>query len=135
MSCPAQLFNCPAFMPPVCTLTLERTSLPQVKTSVTAQAGGCSVTVSCMHSSFALATCKARHFIASVCLTESLGISAGEQALDEGEQAKSDEYSDVMSQQMGSALSYRHEKGINFADILDDLMVGSCLQTPEDVDR
>ena len=55
--------------------------------------------------------------------------------MEEDDQAKSDEYSDVMSQQMGSVLSYRHENGINFADILDDLMVGSCLQTPEDVDR
>lgn len=88
-----------------------------------------------MHSSLALVICKACRFVLSVCLTESLGISAGSQAVEEGEQAKSDEYSDVMSQQMGSALSYRHEKGINFADILDDLMVGSCLQTPEDVDR
>ena len=68
-------------------------------------------------------------------LTESLGISVGAQALEEDEQIKSDEYSDVMSKQMGSVLSYRHENGINFADILDDLMVGSCLQTPEDVDR
>ena len=66
---------------------------------------------------------------------ESLGISAGAQAISEDEEAKSDEYSDVMSQQMGSVLSYRHENGINYADIIDDLMVGSCLQTPEDVDR
>jgi hypothetical protein len=36
---------------------------------------------------------------------------------------------------MGGSLSYRHEDGINFAEILDDLMVGSCLQIPEDVDR
>ena len=40
-----------------------------------------------------------------------------------------------MQQRMGSSLTYRHEEGINFADILDDLMVGSCLQTAEDVDR
>lgn len=135
MSCPAQLFNCPAFTPPVCTLTLERTSLPQVKTSVTAQAGGCSVTLGGMRTSLLFAIRKAHSFLVFVWLTEFLGISAGSQSVEEGEQEKSDEYSDVMSQQMGSALSYRHEKGINFADILDNLMVGSCLQTPEDVDR
>jgi len=42
---------------------------------------------------------------------------------------------DVMQQRMGSSLTYRHEDGINYAIILDDLMVGSCLQTPADVDR
>ncbi len=36
---------------------------------------------------------------------------------------------------MGSTLTYRHEKGMNFAHVLDDLIVGSCLQTPEDLDR
>ena len=60
---------------------------------------------------------------------------SGTQAVEEDEEPKSDEYTDVMQQRMGGSLSYRHEDGINFADILDDLMVGSCLQTPEDVDR
>lgn len=48
---------------------------------------------------------------------------------------KSSEYSDVMQQRMGSSLTYRHEDGMNFALVLDDLIVGSCLQTPDDVDR
>jgi len=69
------------------------------------------------------------------CTQRYLGISAGAQALEKDEDAKSDEYSDVMQQRMGSSLTYRHEDGINFADILNDLMVGSCLQTAEDVDR
>ena len=69
------------------------------------------------------------------CAQRYLGISAGAQALEKDEDAKSDEYSDVMQQRMGSSLSYRHEDGINFADILNDLMVGSCLQTADDVDR
>ncbi len=69
------------------------------------------------------------------CAQRYLGISAGAQALEKDEDAKSDEYSDVMQQRMGSSLTYRHEDGINFADILNDLMVGSCLQTADDVDR
>ncbi|CAL8461831.1 g1362 [Coccomyxa elongata] len=48
---------------------------------------------------------------------------------------KSSEYSDVMQQRMGSSLTYCHEDGVNFAHVLDNLMVGSCLQTRDDVDR
>lgn len=40
-----------------------------------------------------------------------------------------------MQQKMGSVLTYRHEDGMNFAHVLDDLIVGSCLQTPQDLDR
>jgi hypothetical protein len=40
-----------------------------------------------------------------------------------------------MQAKMGTSLTYRHEKGINYNVILPDLIVGSCLQTPEDVDR
>ncbi|KAL4550138.1 hypothetical protein Ndes2526B_g08305 [Nannochloris sp. 'desiccata'] len=47
---------------------------------------------------------------------------------------KSDEYSDVMSARMGAALTYRHEDGMNYNRILDDLIVGSCLQQATDVD-
>ncbi|KAL6750276.1 protein-tyrosine phosphatase-like protein [Haematococcus lacustris] len=36
---------------------------------------------------------------------------------------------------MGTSLSYRHELGIDYNRILPDLIVGSCLQTAEDVDR
>lgn len=40
-----------------------------------------------------------------------------------------------MNEKMGSTLTYCHENGINFAHVLDDLIVGSCLQTPEDLNR
>ena len=40
-----------------------------------------------------------------------------------------------MQARMGSPLTYNHEAGMNFAHVLDDLMVGSCLQTPADLDR
>ena len=50
------------------------------------------------------------------------------------EQDLSDEYSDVMSARMGAALTYRHENGMNYNRILDDLIVGSCLQIASDVD-
>ena len=36
---------------------------------------------------------------------------------------------------MGGVLTYRHEDGMSFDEILDDLIVGSCPQTPEDIDR
>ncbi len=51
------------------------------------------------------------------------------------EEAKSDEYSEEMQKRMGGYLVYRHEDGINWNDIADQLVVGSCLQTPDDVDR
>ena len=48
----------------------------------------------------------------------------------------SEKYTDVMQERMGSAvLTYRHEDGTNFCRILDDLIVGSCLQRVEDLDR
>jgi hypothetical protein len=48
----------------------------------------------------------------------------------------SDKYTDVMQERMGSAvLTYRHEDGTNWSRILPDLVVGSCLQTPADVDK
>jgi hypothetical protein len=40
-----------------------------------------------------------------------------------------------MQEKMGSVLTYRHEDGMNFAHVLDDLIVGSCLQTSQDLDR
>lgn len=54
---------------------------------------------------------------------------------DKDTEEKSDEYSDTMQKKMGTSLTYRHEDGINWNDIMPDLIVGSCLQTPEDVDR
>ena len=51
------------------------------------------------------------------------------------DEKKSDEYSKEMQTKMGSSLKYRHEDGMNFAHVLDDLIVGSCLQSPQDLDR
>ncbi|GIL97365.1 hypothetical protein Vretimale_3018 [Volvox reticuliferus] len=51
-----------------------------------------------------------------------------------GTEAKSEEYSEDMQKKMGTTLTYQHELGINYNRILSDLIVGSCLQTPEDVD-
>ncbi|KAJ3681897.1 hypothetical protein LUZ60_014470 [Juncus effusus] len=49
--------------------------------------------------------------------------------------AKSDVYSDDMTKAMGAVLTYRHELGMNYNFIRPDLIVGSCLQTPLDVDK
>ncbi|KAL2525920.1 Phosphoglucan phosphatase DSP4 [Abeliophyllum distichum] len=48
---------------------------------------------------------------------------------------KSETYSHDMTAAMGAALTYRHELGMNYNFIRPDLIVGSCLQTPEDVDK
>ncbi|KAG0615062.1 hypothetical protein M758_5G011700 [Ceratodon purpureus] len=48
---------------------------------------------------------------------------------------KTEEYSASMQQAMGTSLTYRHELGINYAHVLPDLIVGSCLQTPADADK
>lgn len=56
-------------------------------------------------------------------------------ACDDAEKAKSNEYSSEMQNKMGGFLTYRHEDGMNFVHVLDDIIVGSCLQTPEDLDR
>ncbi|KAI8106491.1 hypothetical protein M9435_001035 [Picochlorum sp. BPE23] len=46
----------------------------------------------------------------------------------------SDTYTEVMQERMGAPLVYSHEDGMNYTRILDDLIVGSCLQTEEDVE-
>ena len=46
----------------------------------------------------------------------------------------SESYTNVMQERMGAPLVYRHEDGMNYTRILDDLIVGSCLQTEDDVD-
>ncbi|XP_077226107.1 dual specificity protein phosphatase (DsPTP1) family protein isoform X2 [Tasmannia lanceolata] len=51
------------------------------------------------------------------------------------EEEKSEIYSNNMTEAMGAVLTYRHELGMNYNFILPDLIVGSCLQTPEDVDK
>lgn len=55
--------------------------------------------------------------------------------LDEAEKEKSEVYSSNMTEAMGAVLTYRHELGMNYNFVLPDLIVGSCLQSPADVDR
>lgn len=50
-------------------------------------------------------------------------------------EAKSDDYTEEMQAKMGTSLTYRHEDGINYNFVMPDLIVGSCLQTPEDADK
>uniref|UniRef100_A0A0D6R4V1 Uncharacterized protein n=1 Tax=Araucaria cunninghamii TaxID=56994 RepID=A0A0D6R4V1_ARACU len=64
----------------------------------------------------------------------SSGVNAETSKLDQTEE-KSDTYSSDMSNAMGAVLTYRHELGINYNFVLPDLIVGSCLQSPEDVDK
>ncbi|XP_020685709.1 phosphoglucan phosphatase DSP4, amyloplastic [Dendrobium catenatum] len=51
------------------------------------------------------------------------------------QEEKSEVYSSNMTQAMGAVLTYRHELGMNYNFIRPDLIVGSCLQTPSDVDK
>ncbi|KAB5539018.1 hypothetical protein DKX38_016551 [Salix brachista] len=53
----------------------------------------------------------------------------------EEEEEKSEIYSHNMTEAMGAVLTYRHELGMNYNFIRPDLIVGSCLQTPGDVDK
>ncbi|KAG6476384.1 hypothetical protein ZIOFF_065624 [Zingiber officinale] len=48
---------------------------------------------------------------------------------------KSETYSNDMTKAMGAVLTYRHELGMNYNFIYPGLIVGSCLQTPLDVDK
>ncbi|KAG8380584.1 hypothetical protein BUALT_Bualt06G0030700 [Buddleja alternifolia] len=48
---------------------------------------------------------------------------------------KSETYSHDMTAAMGAVLKYRHELGMNYNFIRPDIIVGSCLQTPADVDK
>jgi protein-tyrosine phosphatase len=61
--------------------------------------------------------------------------AAAAAASNDDEAAKSDDYSKDMQAKMGTTLTYRHERGINWDTITPDVIVGSCLQTPADVDR
>lgn len=54
---------------------------------------------------------------------------------DAKKEEKSDVYSTNMTEAMGAVLTYRHELGMNYSFIRPDLIVGSCLQTPADVDK
>ncbi|KAL2548926.1 Phosphoglucan phosphatase DSP4 [Forsythia ovata] len=61
--------------------------------------------------------------------------SASSTESDTEKMEKSEIYSHDMTAAMGAALTYRHELGMNYNFIRPDLIVGSCLQTPEDVDK
>lgn len=63
--------------------------------------------------------------------------AAGEATEEKKEEigVKTEEYSATMQQAMGTSLEYRHELGMNYAHVLPDLIVGSCLQTPADADK
>ena len=54
---------------------------------------------------------------------------------EEEEGKTSDVYSATMQQAMGGTLEYRHENGMNYNTVLENIIVGSCLQTADDVDR
>lgn len=70
---------------------------------------------------------------AEIATTEKEGDSKEDR---EEDKKKADEYSSTMQQAMGdAALTYRHELGMNYAFVLPDLIVGSCLQKAGDVDR
>jgi len=48
----------------------------------------------------------------------------------------SDSYTAEMQEKMeDDSLVYRHDKGMNYAYLTDDVIIGSCLQTPSDVDK
>ncbi|XP_022743725.1 phosphoglucan phosphatase DSP4, amyloplastic isoform X2 [Durio zibethinus] len=61
--------------------------------------------------------------------------SSTKKSSSESEEEKSEVYSHNMTEAMGAVLTYRHELGMNYNFIHSDLIVGSCLQTPEDVDK
>ncbi|RDX66325.1 SEC12-like protein 1 [Mucuna pruriens] len=61
--------------------------------------------------------------------------SAADTSSADKEEEKSETYSHDMTKAMGAVLTYRHELGMNYNFIRPDLIVGSCLQTPEDVDK
>ncbi|GMH36175.1 hypothetical protein BSKO_04043 [Bryopsis sp. KO-2023] len=60
-----------------------------------------------------------------------------EKVITKAEEDISELYTKEMQQKMNSkvVMEYNHEEGMNYAKILDDVIVGSCLQTPEDVDK
>ncbi|WOL09848.1 hypothetical protein Cni_G18601 [Canna indica] len=61
--------------------------------------------------------------------------SGTEKIAEEVQDEKSEIYSTDMTKAMGAVLTYRHELGMNYNFIYPGLIVGSCLQTPSDVDK
>ncbi|KAI4346446.1 hypothetical protein L6164_007341 [Bauhinia variegata] len=62
-------------------------------------------------------------------------MSSAETSSADMKEENSETYSHNMTEAMGAVLTYRHELGMNYNFIRPDLIVGSCLQTPEDVDK
>ncbi|XP_054818281.1 phosphoglucan phosphatase DSP4, amyloplastic [Prosopis cineraria] len=79
-------------------------------------------------------TCDPNRSMAVKCASGSMS-SAGTNSANVKEEEKSEAYSQNMTEAMGAVLTYRHELGMNYNFIRPDLIVGSCLQTPEDVDK
>ncbi|GJR99601.1 phosphoglucan phosphatase DSP4, amyloplastic [Tanacetum coccineum] len=70
------------------------------------------------------------------CLVKVTPSSTSDIDIEDGkDEEKSDVYSSNMTEAMGAVLTYRHELGMNYDFISPDLIVGSCLQTPADVDK
>lgn len=67
--------------------------------------------------------------------SSSVSASGTEKSGTEVQDEKSEIYSNNMTQAMGAVLTYKHELGMNYSFIRPDLIVGSCLQTPSDVDK
>ncbi|KAJ7970522.1 Phosphoglucan phosphatase [Quillaja saponaria] len=61
--------------------------------------------------------------------------SSAEMSGADAKEEKSETYSHNMTEAMGAVLTYRHELGMSYNFIRPDLIVGSCLQTPGDVDK
>ncbi|XVF82977.1 hypothetical protein PTKIN_Ptkin16aG0095700 [Pterospermum kingtungense] len=61
--------------------------------------------------------------------------SSAKESSSDAEGKISEIYSHNMTAAMGAVLTYRHDLGMNYNFIRPDLIVGSCLQTPEDVDK
>lgn len=73
-----------------------------------------------------------RHCVIVKAVSEPKSSSEMSEIVDE---KKSDTYSSTMTEAMGASLTYRHELGMNYSFICPDLIVGSCLQSPKDVDK
>ncbi|XP_004496155.1 phosphoglucan phosphatase DSP4, amyloplastic isoform X2 [Cicer arietinum] len=78
---------------------------------------------------------KSHHYPTMALKAASGSIPSAETSSSDVKEEKSETYSNNMTEAMGAVLTYRHELGMNYDFICPDLIVGSCLQTPEDVDE
>ncbi|KAG6479203.1 hypothetical protein ZIOFF_062664 [Zingiber officinale] len=83
-----------------------------------------------------LGAMRAHHLRGNIAVNVSLKSSSNTDNVDaEVKDQKSETYSNDMTKAMGAVLTYRHELGMNYNFIYPGLIVGSCLQTPLDVDK